>query len=248
MSTPSFQLDVTIDRESEVPLHMQISEPLVELILEGALEPGTRLEDEVSMAKRLSVSRPTARQALQRLADRGLVVRRRGAGTTVSSPHVRRPMQLSSLLTDLTDDGHEVHTTVLAYDLHPATKDEAAALEISSGTQVVRIQRLRLADGEPIALMTNLIPADIAPEKEALAEHGLYELLRESQVMPVSATQIIGARNATAREAEALSEHRRAALLTSTRTTYDANNRVIEYGTHIYRASRYSFETKLFAS
>lgn len=65
--------------------------------------------------------------------------------------------------------------------------------------------------------------------------------------MPQTATQVIGARNATKKEAEALSEQRRAALLTARRTAYDASGRAIEFGSHIYRASRYSFETTLFA-
>ncbi|MDN5984172.1 MAG: GntR family transcriptional regulator, partial [Propionibacterium sp.] len=54
---------VSLDRSSPVPLYFQISEPISKLILDGALEPGTRLEDELSMAKRLAVSRPTARKA-----------------------------------------------------------------------------------------------------------------------------------------------------------------------------------------
>ena len=129
MPQPPFWLEVTVDRTSPTPLHMQISEPLAELVLDGTLEPGTRLEDEVSMAKRLNVSRPTARQALQRLADRGLVSRRRGAGTVVTSPHVHRPMQLSSLLTDLTESGHAVSTDVVGYVRHAATDEEVAELK-----------------------------------------------------------------------------------------------------------------------
>lgn len=249
MPSPTpYQLQVTIDRTSTIPLHMQISEPLAQLILDGTLEPGTRLEDEVSMAQRLQVSRPTARQALQRLADRGLVARRRGAGTTVTSPHVHRPMQLSSLLRDLTEAGHAVSTQVLTWDPHLADAEEAEHLACIEGDDVVLIQRLRLADDEPIALMSNLLPADLAPTREELENRGLYDLLRERDVVPASANQVIGARNATAKEAEILGERRRAALLTAQRTSHDAAGRVIEFGSHIYRASRYSFETTLFTS
>lgn len=86
MPTTPFRPNIPIDRTSGTPLYSQIAEALAALILDGALEPGTRLEDEVSMARRLEVSRPTARQALQRLVDRGLISRRRGAGTVVTSP------------------------------------------------------------------------------------------------------------------------------------------------------------------
>lgn len=241
-----YRLDVTIDRSSPTPLHAQISTPLAGLILDGTLPPGTRLEDEVSMAKRLKVSRPTARQALQHLVDRGLLSRRRGAGTVVTSPHVHRPMQLSSLLSDLTNAGHEVETQVLSYERAPATAEQAARLEAEPGSEAVTIERLRLADGEPIALMRNLLPAVLAPTREQLETVGLYDFLRAHGAVPVTASQSIGARNATTKEAQVLSESRRAALLTMTRTAYDSTGRVIEYGTHIYRASRYSFETTLF--
>ena len=242
-----FQPDLSIDRGSSTPLHQQISEPLAALILEGTLKAGTRIEDEVSMARRLHVSRPTTRQALQSLADRGLVSRRRGAGTVVTSPHVHRPMQLSSLLSDLTDAGHQVSTQLLSYEERPATSEEAAQLTTEPGTLIVSLKRLRLADGEPIALMHNLLPADLAPTRTELEQQGLYDLLRERGTVPQTATQVIGARNATKKEAEALSEQRRAALLTARRTAYDASGRAIEFGSHIYRASRYSFETTLFA-
>ncbi|MDO5035079.1 MAG: GntR family transcriptional regulator [Actinomycetaceae bacterium] len=247
MPAAPYQPEIVISRDSAEPLHVQISDALATMILNGELAPGTRLENEVSMAQRLEVSRPTARQALQFLADRGLVSRRRGAGTVVTSPHVRRPMQLSSLLSDLTKAGHKVSTKVMAHNTHHATEEEAQHLETEPGTPLTFIQRLRFADDEPIALLSNLIPSDIAPSREDLEERGLYDMLRASGVVPVTATQSIGARNATSREAEALNERPNAALLTATRIAYDAEGRVIDYGTHIYRASRYSFETKFFA-
>ena len=239
MPTTPFQPDIAIDRASDVPLYSQIAEALAALILDGTLAPGTRIEDEVSMARRLEVSRPTTRQALQRLVDRGLISRRRGAGTVVTSPHVRRPMELSSLLADLTKSGHAVSTSI-------TDEEEAEHLGIEEGTNVTRIRRVRSADGEPIALMDNLLPAAIAPSHEELEQDGLYNLLRTQGVVPTTATQSIGARNATTVEAKALDEKRRAALLTVTRTAYDSSGAVIEYGTHVYRASRYSFETTLF--
>ncbi|CAM3082717.1 GntR family transcriptional regulator [Actinomyces slackii] len=247
--TPTpFALDITIDRSSSTPLHMQISEPLAALILDGTLAPGTRLEDELSMAKRLRVSRPTARQALQALVDRGLLTRRRGAGTSVAPPHVHRPMELTSLLADLAAAGHTTSTTLLDYDEHAASAEEAELLETEEDTPVVTFTRIRMADDEPIAVLHNLMPAAIAPSAEELGASGLYDLMRESGAIPSSAKQIIGARNATTREAELLHERRRAALLTARRTTYDQSGRVIEVGKHIYRASRYSFETALFTA
>ena len=239
--------DITLDRSSPVPLYFQISEPIAQLINSGALPADTRLEDELSMAARLHVSRPTARQALQRLVDRGLLTRRRGVGTIVSPRHVHRPMELTSLMRDLVDAGHKVHTTIQRYEVRPANAQEADALKITEGTLIVYIERTRFSNDEPIAVLTNYIPTDIAPTMQELESGSLYDLMSERGVTLASARQVIGARSATTKEAKLLSEHRGAALLTTRRTTYDPSGRIVEYGDHIYRASRYSFEASLFA-
>jgi hypothetical protein len=239
--------DITLDRSSPVPLYFQISEPIAQLINSGALPADTRLEDELSMAARLHVSRPTARQALQRLVDRGLLTRRRGVGTIVSPRHVHRPMELTSLMRDLVNAGHKVHTTIQRYEARPANAQEADVLKITEGTLIVHIERTRFANDEPIAVLTNFIPTDIAPTMQELESASLYDLMRERGVTLASARQVIGARSATTKEAKLLSEHRGAALLTTQRTTYDPSGRIVEYGDHIYRASRYSFEASLFA-
>ena len=110
------------------------------------------------------------------------------------------------------------------------------------------IERLRYAGGEPLALMHNAIPVDLlGADRGGSGEHGLYELLRRAGYVPRIATQVIGARSATPAEAHALQEKRGASLLTMTRTAWDAGGRALEYGSHLYRASRYSFELNLSA-
>ena len=124
----------------------------------------------------------------------------------------------------------------------------AEALELAPGTEVTWIERLRYAGGEPLALMHNAIPVGLLRLEAAdLAAHGLYELLRRAGFVPRIATQVIGARSATAAEARTLQEKRGASLLTMTRTAWDAGGRALEYGSHVYRASRYSFEINLSA-
>ena len=123
----------------------------------------------------------------------------------------------------------------------------AAALEVSLGTPVVRVRRLRRAEGEPLALLTNFLPLALAPDEDELKTVGLYEALRSRGVQPKIARQRIGARAATASEARELDEPARAALLTMERTAYDDAGQVIEFGRHIYRASRYMFDTTVFA-
>jgi len=105
------------------------------------------------------------------------------------------------------------------------------------------------ADGEPLAIMTNSIPrAVVKLDRESLEKHGLYNLLRAAGSEPRIATQVIGARIATAADARILQERRGAALLTMTRTAFDAMGRVVDLGSHVYRADRYTFELTLSGS
>jgi DNA-binding GntR family transcriptional regulator len=239
---------VEVDRTSPVPLYFQVATRLQELIEKGEIGVGARIENEVDLAERLGVSRPTTRRAIQYLVERGMLVRKRGVGTQVVHPKVRRPVELSSLYDDLVSADRAPRTEVLKLEVVPATQEIATALEIAAGTEVTWIERLRYAGGEPLALMHNAIPLDlIRLTAEDLAGHGLYELLRRAGFVPRIATQVIGARSAGAAEARILAEKRGASLLTMTRTAWDAGGRALEYGSHVYRASRYSFELNLSA-
>jgi DNA-binding GntR family transcriptional regulator len=239
---------VEVDRTSPVPLYFQVASRLQELIENGEIGVGARIENEVDLAERLGVSRPTTRRAIQYLVERGMLVRKRGVGTQVVHPKVRRPVELSSLYDDLVNADRRPRTDVLDLRVIPATQEVADALELPPGTDVTWIERLRFAGAEPLALMHNAIPVDLLSLTERdLAEHGLYELLRRAGFVPRIATQVIGARSATPAEAKILQEKRGASLLTMTRTAWDAGGRALEYGSHLYRASRYSFELNLSA-
>jgi DNA-binding GntR family transcriptional regulator len=110
------------------------------------------------------------------------------------------------------------------------------------------MERIRYARDEPIALLRNYLPPSVAaPSTELLEQHGLYELMCGSGTVLRAATQAIGARAATPAEARLLGESRRAPLLTMERTVYDELGDAVEYGNHIYRASRYCFEQSLVA-
>ncbi len=240
---------ITIDRGSPVPLYFQVAQQLQELIETGVLTPGTRLSNEIAMADQFGLSRPTMRQAMQHLVDKGLLARKRGVGTQVVTNRIRRQVELTSLYEDLEREERHPRTDVLAIDTVPADADVAAALRVAAGSDVVAVQRLRYADDQPIALMHNHLPAGLLElTGQALSEQGLYQLLRRSGIDLSTAAQTIGARKATSAEARLLTESRGATLLTMTRTAYDSGGRPVEFGSHVYRASRYSFEMTVAAS
>jgi DNA-binding GntR family transcriptional regulator len=237
---------IFLDRGSPVPLYYQVAQELQRLVEIGKIPAGTRLENEIQLADQLGVSRPTMRRAIGYLVERGLLVRRRGVGTQVVRSRVQRPIDLTSLYDDLAAAGRNPGTDVLELATVPADNSVADALEVPEDTPVEHLLRLRSADGEPIALMSNYLPVGLVKLDRAELEHqGLYELIRRAGIHMRVAEQSVGARLATTEEAKLLGEKRGAPLLTMTRTAYDDFGRPVEYGSHVYRASRYNFSLTL---
>ncbi|MFI6503009.1 GntR family transcriptional regulator [Nonomuraea typhae] len=242
----SAHVAIDLDRSSPVPLYFQVAEQIAEAIRRGDLAPGSRLDNEIMLADRLGLSRPTIRQAIQYLVDKGLLVRKRGVGTQVVHGQVKRSVELTSLYDDLRRAGQEPATRVLTLEPRPVPGEIAALLGVEAGAEGLYLERVRFASGEPLAVLHNWLPLGLAPLKAAeLEKRGLYELLRGAGVRMRVANQRIGARAASPSEAKLLGERRGAPLLTMVRTTYDDQGRAVEYGSHVYRASHYSLEVTL---
>lgn len=237
---------ITLDRSSPVPLYFQVARQIESAIERGELAPGHRLDNEILLADQLGLSRPTMRRAIQELVDKGLLVRKRGVGTQVVHGQVKRTVALTSLYDDLSRTQQVPTTRLLTHEVVDADDEVASALGLAPRTPVLHVERLRFARGEPLSILRNWLPTDVASfGREDLEQHGLYDLLRRRGAHLRVAKQRIGARSASAREARLLGERRGAPLLTMERTAYDDSGRAIEQGTHVYRADRYSFEITL---
>src|ERR1700684_2460150 len=254
---------ISIDRTSPVPLYFQLAQHFESAIRSGALKVGTRLESEVQLAEMLALSRPTVRAAFLYLANKGLVVRKRGAGTLVANERMDRNVELTSLYDELAASGRKPESRVLKAEVSHAGDQVAEALQLPERALVMSLERIRLAGGGPVvlvdnyppaavrradgerrALMHNYLPAGLVQLNiEMLEQHGLYELLRASGVGLYSATQRMGAKNASAAEARTLDETRGTALLTMERIAYGQGGPPVEFAWHLYRASRYAFTT-----
>ncbi len=137
-------------------------------------------------------------------------------------------------------------TTVIRNEVAHASELVSQALQLPERALVICLERIRLADGEPVALTHNFLPAALVHLSiEMLEQHGLYELLRASGIRLGSATQRMSAKNASATEARILNETRGTALLTMERIAYDESGRPVEFAQHLYRASRYAFTTSM---
>lgn len=242
---PTMFLD--LDRSGPVPLYFQISQRIERAISDGTIPISSRLENEISLAARLGISRPTIRRAIQELVDKGMLVRRRGVGTQVVHGHVTRGVELTSLFEDLESTARTPATRVLELRRVSTVEPEIlAALAVSENSELVYIRRQRSADGVPVAILENWLPMSFDNlTVDALETHGLYQLMRGRGVTIRVARQEIGARTATDEEAKLLELPRNAALLTMNRTAYGDGGEAVEYGRHCYRPDLYSFAVTL---
>jgi DNA-binding GntR family transcriptional regulator len=243
MTVPSVQ----VDRSNPVPLYYQVAQQLEQAIQSGELAVGERLENEIALADHYGLSRPTMRSAIAHLVDKGLLVRQRGVGTQVIRKSVERPVRLSSLFEDLIASEQEPTTRVLRLGRVAADGLVAHKLGIAEGTEVVHLERLRSALEQPLALLRNWLPVDVAGDftAEDLEAEGLYPLLRRTGTVMRDATQRIGAAAADAADAKALGLRKGAPLLTMERLSYSDKGRAVELGSHVYDSSRYSFTVTL---
>lgn len=241
------ELDITLERSSQIPLYHQLAQAIERAISSGQLAAGDRLENEVSMTRRLGLSRPTARQAIQELVQKGLLVRKRGVGTQVVHSQFSREERLTSLHDDLVESGRGASTELLHYTVGHLDEDVLRALDapdVTSG-EFCSIRRLRLADGIPLAILTNHLPARFPLTEADLRVRGLYACLRSAGVNLKIAHQRIGARLMSEEEARLLGEEPPTACLTVERIAYDDTGQFVEYGQHIYRAAHYSVQSSL---
>ena len=240
------KLFVDLERTGPVPLYFQVSRIIEQAIRSGDLSAGSRLENEINLAERLGLSRPTIRRAIQELVDKGLLVRRRGIGTQVVHGQVTRGVELTSLHDDLTRSGKKASTEVINFATVPADSTVANELAITPGTAVLRIERVRSADGVPVAILINWLRLDGGEyDSKDFEDYGLYQLMRGQGITIRVARQKIGARKATNNEADLLDVAHGSALLTMDRTSFDSSGIAVEYGHHCYRPDLYSFEATL---
>jgi DNA-binding GntR family transcriptional regulator len=223
-----------------------VAEQLERAITDGTLIAGDRIANEISLADELGLSRPTMRQAIQTLVDKGMLVRKRGVGTQVVKSQIRRSVELTSLHDDLLRAGQEPRTRVLRLERVEADEPTAKELHLTPGATVWQLERLRLIGDQPLALMSNTLPLEVADLAAVdLAKIGLYAHLRRCGVHIRVAHQRIGALRADARAAKLLEGRKGDPLLTMQRTAYDDGGRAVELGSHVYRPELYSFEMTL---
>jgi GntR family transcriptional regulator len=238
-----------IDPGNLLPLYAQIERILAASIEAGELLPGDRLPPEDSLIARFAVSRTTIRMTVQNLARRGLVEIRRGKGTFVAQPKITQELtQLTGFVEDMQALGLKPTARLVEQVVVPAPKAAAERLGMAEGAPVVRIQRVRLADGKPVSFDETYLPLEIGEKIMAndLAVEPIFSLLEEKYHLPlVEADYTLEAVTADDVVARALRVSPGSSIFLIERTSYCAGPRPIDYERLHYRGDQIRFVTRL---
>jgi GntR family transcriptional regulator len=212
---------------------------ILEQLIDTELNAGDAIPSERALVVRLGVSRVTVRQAIADLVEAGVLERVHGKGTYVTGPQVDSRLHLTSFSREMRDRGLLPATVVLSAREEPADDDVAYALRIRPGRPVVRVERLRTADGTPMAYEVGFYPSALFPGLLQRELGALYDVFAsEYGVVVTSGEQTVRAESADAHQARILGIAKRAPLLVQERVTH-AGERAIELSTSWYRADRY---------
>jgi GntR family transcriptional regulator len=237
-----------LNKQSPVPLYLQLKKLLEAQVANGELPPHGRVPSERELSEQYDISRMTARQALIELIQEGRLYTSRGKGTFVAEPKIRQSVQaLTSFTEDMRARGFTPTTRLVRLERTAASGMLATRLRIAEGMPVVCVERLRLADDEPVALETACLAFEGAERLLTMVLEGsLYAILRDHfSIIPCEAIQEFEAILARPRERALLHLSEGGPVLRIQRTTFDSEQRPFEFVQSIYRGDRYRFVARL---
>ena len=240
-------LDITIDHESPVPLHVQVEELLRNMMELPEYQNGKFLPNEMELARELCISRNTLRQATNRLVYEGLLSRKKGVGTKVVKQVDSKVQNWLSFTQEMKAKGIDV----VNYDIKIVWEVPAESVRnffnIERDTKVLKIERLRGGKDGPFVFFYSYFHPRIGLTGKEDFTRPLYEILREDySVVAKISNEEISARAADAPLAKMLNMNVGEPVLKRNRYVYDPGKRPIEFNVGYYRGDRivYSVESE----
>lgn len=233
----------TLQRDGIVPLHTQIAEVLRTKIQNEEFADKENFPSERELAEQYTVSRMTVRQALQKLRHEGLIYHERGVGTFVNNRKIDvHTRNLNGFSEEMISLGLVPSSRILDFRRELANDDVKRDLQLGAGAEVVYLERLRIADDEPMAFERTYLPAYMFPKLEEidLKKKSLYQVLTENYDLQMHhAEEVLEAAAATKRVAGQLGIRVGAPVLVVHRVVFSESNQPVESAHTIYRADRY---------
>ena len=230
-------------------LYARVETVLAGEIVDGDIKVGDQLPTEDSLIARFGVSRITVRRAIQNLVSRGLVEIRRGKGTFVAAPKITQDLtELSGFVEDMHALGRKPTARVLSREIVSADATVATQLALTRGERVVRIRRVRLADGTPLSFDETFLPLEIGKKviTNNLKVEPIFSLLERKYGVPlIEAEYKLEAVAAEGEVAAALRVKQGSPIFRIERTSYSTGNRPVDYEKLYYRGDLVRFVTRL---
>jgi GntR family transcriptional regulator len=238
-----------INRESKIPLYQQLYEILRGNIIRGDWQVGQMIPPEPELIDRYQVSRTTVRQVLDMLVSEGLIYRQQGRGSFVAQPTLEQGLtRIISFTDDMRNRGLEPGTRVIFSGLMDAPPEIADSLQVPVGSELVRLERLRLANREPMSIEESYLVHSLFPGilQFDFANNPLREALEEKYgIRLVRAKQVIRAIQSTPSISHLLSIPPKSPLLFVERVSLSQQFNPVEFLRIYFRGDRYSLYNEL---
>lgn len=234
---------IQINRRSDRPIYKQIYDGFNQLIESGELSAGDQIPSERELCEQLKISRMTVRAAIDELVRDGLLIRKHGSGTVVSTTKItKNALGFMSFSEDMRSRDMIPSSKVLSLTETTADDVVATQLGIPAASRVIYFERVRLANDEPMALEKGYLPYERFQGilEYDLTSRSLYDVLEnEYDCYPVVAEEIIEAVILNEKEARLLDISRGSPALLAKRITRDTKGNIVETVQTLYRADRY---------
>lgn len=228
-----------------MPRYHQLVGILRKRIESGEFKPDDQFPTEEQLCQEYGVSRGTVGRAIKILVDEGWLCREQGRGTFVTSPPLSPVFfRLANFTEDMRQRGLEPSTRLLSLEVIPASEETAARLQIPVGAKVIKISRLRLASGRPMAYEIRHLAYDLCPQlmEEDLERQSIHSLLIDKYNIPlIRACHTIEARVLSEEEAKLLEVEPGSAGFFIDRVTYTTHDRPGTWYQALYRGDEYRF-------
>jgi GntR family transcriptional regulator len=241
---PVCKTPLMLQRVPGRPLHQQIAEHLRREIAKGAFHPGDPLPSESDLMRQFGVSRGTVRQARAALRADGTIGGSQGRRLSVNGTPLTQPLgELVSFTAWVRSLDKTPGGRVITFARGEADDVAATDLGVEPGTPVWRLERVRLADGEPLLIERTIFTDAIGTLLAGvdLRRHSVYEQLAQRGVTVASARHLIDAIDATAEDSQLLGVPVGSALLRVRRHAFAADGSAVEWSDDRYRGDRMNF-------
>jgi GntR family transcriptional regulator len=228
-----------------LPKYYVLKEQILALIEDAA--PGTLIPTERALAEQYATSRTTVRQAIGELVAEGRLDRTQGRGTFVAPPKVTHVRQLTSFSDDAASQGLTASTSILDISVVPADPVTARRLAVDPGTDVQRVERIRLVNGEPLAHETAFLAGALPDLAHNVETRGsLYSALREDYGIRISEVEdTVETKLAGPDEVRLLGVEMGAPMLLVHRLGFNPEGEPVEWTRSVFRGDRFRFVARM---